>query len=472
MSVEHIIAFNLADTFYIGQLGADQLAAMSFTFPVVFTVGGISVGMGIAAGAIISRAIGEGDAARVRMLSTNALILSVALVAIVVLVGRTTIDPLFTAMGAGPELLPYIRDYMDIWYLGSIFLVVPMVGNSIIRAHGDAKTPGLTMALFALMNAALSPLLVFGMFGLPRMEIAGAAVATVITRALSLALALGILYYRDKVIEVSGRVISGFGQCSREIMAMGAPAAATQMIAPVSTLIITALVARYGADAVAAFGVATRIEALFLIPFMALSSGLAPFVGQNLGAGRTDRVREALKLSFLFSMLWGAGSFLVLILGGEMFARAFNDDAPQIPVLAASYLWMVGLALAGGGVTMLVGSALNPLGRPYLAAAISFLRFVLLYLPLGLLLSAPFEARGVFAAAAISYLAAGAASLWAIRYALANAKPAGRAQPPGPPPEAMALSGEGPPSPRPDQRPEEPQAGELKNPPAGSQSYP
>ena len=144
-----LVAFNVADTYFVGQLGAKHLAAMSFTFPVVMTLGSLAMGLGVGASSIIARAIGEGQHTRVQRFTTNSLILSVLAVGIFVTLGLFTIDPLFTALGADADILPLIRDYMQIWYFGMIFLVVPMVGNSAIRSAGNTTTPSLIMTIAA-----------------------------------------------------------------------------------------------------------------------------------------------------------------------------------------------------------------------------------------------------------------------------------------------------------------------------------
>jgi Na+-driven multidrug efflux pump len=122
-----ITTFNLVDTFFVAQLGTDELAAMGFIFPVVMFVQSIALGLGIGTASVVSRAIGEGDHRKVRRLTTDSLILAVLLVVVFVTVGLLTINPLFTLMGATPEILPLIREYMTIWYVGMIFVTVPMV---------------------------------------------------------------------------------------------------------------------------------------------------------------------------------------------------------------------------------------------------------------------------------------------------------------------------------------------------------
>lgn len=134
-----IAAFNLVDTYFVGQLGTAELAAMSFTFPVVMIVGSVAQGLGIGVSAVVSRAIGEKNEHRVKRLTTDGLLLSVLVVAGFVVLGLSTIDLVFRFLGATPEVLVLIEQYMRIWYLGVIAVVIPMVGNSAIRATGDTE---------------------------------------------------------------------------------------------------------------------------------------------------------------------------------------------------------------------------------------------------------------------------------------------------------------------------------------------
>jgi putative MATE family efflux protein len=186
LGIVSIVAFNLVDTFFVGQLGIPELAALSYTFPVVLVLGSLAIGLGTGASAVISRAIGEGNEHKVKRLTTDSLILAVLIVAAFAILGLFTIDRVFTMLGAPPNILPLIREYMRIWYIGSICVVVPMVGNSAIRAAGDTRTPGIIMMIAAVVNCIFDPLLIFGIGPFPRLEIAGAAIATVIARTTTL----------------------------------------------------------------------------------------------------------------------------------------------------------------------------------------------------------------------------------------------------------------------------------------------
>ena len=195
-----IMLFNLVDTFYISQIGARELVAISFTFPVTFTLMSFSFGIGIGAAAVISRAIGEGDQHRVQRLTTDSLLLVALIIICVAGLSFFALDSIFTLMGASTESLPLIKQYMIPWLSGVVFVVIPIVGNSAIRATGDTKTPSWIMIIAAGVNAVLDPLLIFGYGPFPELGIQGAAIATVISYISIMIAGLWVLGIREKML--------------------------------------------------------------------------------------------------------------------------------------------------------------------------------------------------------------------------------------------------------------------------------
>ncbi|MCG6283469.1 MATE family efflux transporter, partial [Vibrio diabolicus] len=173
-----ILMFNLVDTFFISLLGTDALAAISYTFPVTFGVNCITMGIGVGLSTSIGRLLGQGDAPNAARFSTHGVLLAVCLVAIASTLGFFTIEPLFLLLGAKAELIPLIEQYMQVWYLTIPLLVIPMAGNSAIRATGDTKTPAKMMMLAGAINGCLDPLLIFGYGPFPELGIQGAAIAS------------------------------------------------------------------------------------------------------------------------------------------------------------------------------------------------------------------------------------------------------------------------------------------------------
>lgn len=156
-----MMAFGAVDTFFIGLMGSEELAAISFTMPVTMVILNLVIGLSIGTSVLVSSAIGKEGMKNAARKSTDSLLFSVALVVLVSIVGYFTVDPLFTALGASELTLPYIHEYMDIWYLCIGFMVVPIIGNSVIRATGDTKWPSILMMGSGLINAVLDPIFIF-----------------------------------------------------------------------------------------------------------------------------------------------------------------------------------------------------------------------------------------------------------------------------------------------------------------------
>lgn len=412
-----MVAFNLVDTFFVGQLGTQELAALSFTFPVVMVIGSLAMGIGIGASAVISQAIGKGDHNRVKRLTTDSLVLSMLLVTFFVLFGLLTIRPFFSLLGATPEIVTLISQYMVIWYPGVLFLVIPMVGNNAIRATGDTKTPSAIMLVAVIFNVILDPLLIFGIGPFPMLGLAGAAIATVIARAITLVVALWVLYYRDEMITLELPPVKTVVDSWKSILYIGLPAAGTRLLYPVAMGVIMALVSMYGYEAVAAFGVGTRIEFLALTVIFSLSTVIGPFVGQNWGASRYDRVKLAVKYSNIFSIIWGVAMFVILALAARPIASLFNDD-PQVISIIVLYLWIVPIGYALFGVFQISNITLNVLNKPGHAAILMVMQMFGLYIPLAYLGSYLFGLQGIFFAVVLAYSLTGIASHFVLKRVL------------------------------------------------------
>ena len=169
-----LMTFNVVDTWFVGQLGTSELAAMSFTFPVVMTLVSVSIGLSAGTSSVLARAAGQDDHEQMQRLATDAIILTMLITLALSLVGYLTIDPLFLLLGAPENLLPLIREYMVPWYAGLVLMLLPMVTMGSLRATGEASTAGRLLIASAVLNVIIDPLLIFGLAGFPRLELAGA----------------------------------------------------------------------------------------------------------------------------------------------------------------------------------------------------------------------------------------------------------------------------------------------------------
>ncbi len=401
-----MIIFNLADTYYVGQLGEQQLAAISFTFPVVMVVHSIAAGIALGTSVIISKVVGEGNRHKVARLTTDSLVLSLLINAILIVFGLLTIEPLFSLLGAKGKILNDVKEYMLVWYSGMIMVVIPQIGNNIIRALGDTKTPGIIMAVAACTNIILDPLLIFGIGPFPSLGIKGAAIATVISRAITLIVAIYVLIAREKLLIFEKRKIGAMIESWKKIIYIGIPNSLIQMALPVGAGVVTRILASYGSHAVAGFGVASKIEYFALVFISALAVIMGPFIGQNLGAQKLERVSEGFKTGERFSLL--AGVFIAFFLGlfAKPIASVFNKDA-QVVATIAMYLRIVPLSYAFQGILKIGCTILNVFNKPYHSSALIIIQTFIIYIPLSILGAKFLGIKGVFAALAISFLITG-----------------------------------------------------------------
>lgn len=404
------------DAYFIGKLGSRELGAYGFSFPVSLVLNSLVMGLGIGTASVVSRTIGEGRAERIRQVTTHAFWMGLAVALILAGLGWLTLEPLFRQLGATPDVLPLIRQYMTVWYAGLPLILLPMIGNNAVRATGDTRTPSLALLTAAGLNVLFDPLLIFGWGIVPGLGLAGAALASVLSQGLTLAAILAVLGWREGMLEPALPRLRDLVESGRRIGAVAIPAAMTRIVFPLSMLLITGLVASHGSEAVAALAVAGRIETLVMIVVVALSASLVPFVGQNWGAGRPERARQGLRASLRFAVVWGLAASVALFLAAPQVARLFTDD-PRVIGPTVLYLRIVSWSLGFQGISALVSSAFNAVNRALYSTAITLVRMFALYVPLAYLGSYVWGLPGIFAGACAANVLAGVGSLvWGERF--------------------------------------------------------
>lgn len=411
-----IILYYLADTYFISLLGTSELAALSFTFPATILVTYFGVGLGIGTSALVARAIGSKQHELAAENSFASILLGYLIGFAFILPGFGLIGLLFPAMGAGPDLMPLIFQFMSIWYLGMPFLLVQFAGSSVLRACGNAKLHGILMTAGALLNAGLDPLLIFGIGPFPAMGIAGAALASVITWVIS-NLVIGFYLHRhERLLALHWPGLARLRGTWKKLLRITLPAALANMITPIATGIITATLARYGAHAVAAFGVVSRIEAFVMIVVLGMSMSLPPFISQNFGANLYNRVRQGLSLSLRFVLIWQFVLYAVVALAAPYIATIFTDDS-QVREVITVVLRILPASYAFQGMVILTASSFNALHAPRNALITSLVRFFVFYVPLALAGSALAGIEGLFTGAAVgNVLAAAVLARWITVY--------------------------------------------------------
>ena len=397
-----LMMFNIVDTFFISLLGTEPLAAVSFTFPVTFTVISLAIGLGIGTSAVIAKALGSNKIDEARFDASISLMVGVVLVIVLSSVGYLLIEPIFTLLGAGAQVLPLIHEYMNVWFIGSVFLITPMIGNSVLRASGDTKTPSIVMGGAGLINAVLDPILIFGFGPVPALGIQGAAIASVVAWSVAVVIILYILAVKKRLLSLKAgkQTVTG---AIRKILKIGLPAAGANMLTPVAMAVMTALVAHHGPEAVAAFGVGSRIESIASILVLALSMTLPPFVSQNFGAGKLCRVKEAYTGTLKFVMVWQFAIYVLLIAFSGVISQLFGKEQAVIDVIKL-FIYTIPLSYGLQGVIILSNSSFNALHKPMNALVLSVIRLFIFYVPFAYIGNEIAGLLGLFIGAAIGNL--------------------------------------------------------------------
>lgn len=401
-----IFSFEAVDLFFISRLGDAPLAAVSFTFPVIWLLIGIGIGFEAGASSCVARAVGRQDQGLARRLTTDTAILATIVAFILCVIGLFTIRPVFSLLGATEELMPLIEDYMGIWYWLEPAETAMWVCLAAVRARGNALLEGKIITTAALLNAALDPIFIFGLFGFPRLEIQGAALASLVANLVMLSYTLFHLHYRLNVFANPIAPLKEILDSWRHMLTIGIPAMVTNAIIPVSNGIVVAMIAAYGVDSVAGFGIAMRIEPMALIPFYALSAVSSPFAGQNFAAGEYQRLFEARRAITWFCLGFGALLILIFVFLAETVAGLFSDTE-AIQQIAVRYLWIVSVSYAAYGLVMSVCASFNGIGMPFPGVVISASRVIFIFLPLAFIGRWLFDLQGLFIAAAVANVMAG-----------------------------------------------------------------
>lgn len=399
-----INASSLADLYFISRLGTEQLAAFGFMMPVILVFLSIGWGLSIGAVSVLSRAYGEGRLDRVRRLLTDSIVIGVSAVLVTSTLGQIFMPHMFKAMGASDTVYQHIHAYLSLWYPAQFIIAFCSIANGAFRASGDTRLAGMAMALTAMLNILLDPLLIFGLGPFPAMGIAGAAMANISSFILSAIVLAVILMRRQMLAHLAP--LADFLFSARKILHVGLPAMLTQLITPLSASIIIWMVADFGKEAVAAMAIAARIEALALIFFYSMASGMMVFAGQNAGAGNFKRIQKAIRITAGYSISLGLIMAALFWIGADAIPALFNQDL-YIRSYAAHWMHIVPASLGFLGITLIAASVFNAIGNPLPSTTLMLARGLIIYVPLAWIGKLLFGFHGIMAATLVANVAIG-----------------------------------------------------------------
>ncbi len=412
LAILALMSAGVVDTIYLGHLSTNALAAVGFCFPIVFFGNSVNIGLGAGTLSAISRAIGRKDRELSAIHGASAILLTIAVMTIIVLASFFVISGILDIMGVTPEIKPLALVYLKYALPALIVMGLAMMTNNILRAGGEALLPSTIMISGAVLNIIIDPLLIFGIGPFPRMEIEGAALATLIANGLAAVFGLFVVVYYRRAASFAGLTWQRITASWAVILRVGLPATGTNVIVPVSILLVTAFIARnLGTTEVAAFTVVSRVEMLSLTLLYALSACIGAVTGQNGGAGLTDRVRETFVFCFKICFAWGAFIGVLLGLGANLVPQVFTKD-PAVIDLARAYFWIVPVTFAGYGSVFVAAAGLNALGRPSYGLTFTIIRSFAMLVPFIWFGVHLYGMTGVYMGVASANILAGAIALY------------------------------------------------------------
>ncbi|MFV0643398.1 MAG: MATE family efflux transporter [Sphingomonadaceae bacterium] len=395
IGVGAMMSIGLVDSYFIGQLGGAQLAAISFIYPVTGALASLGVGVMVGVNSVVARALGQGDQERAERRANFGI--AFATVVGLVLAGALLLanDTLFRLMQVTPDLMPYIRAYMIPFALGFPLSLMLMGFNGVLRGQGEARRTSVISITYASANWVLDPLLIAGHFGFPQLGVAGAAWASVAGWALACVMSVWLLKSTSLPFQPSQIMQCDMRATLAPIVRVAGPAALSNAINPVGLSVLTALMASQGQAAVAAFGAGGRVQSFAVVPLLGLSGAIGAIVGQNWGAGLHDRSRRAMQEAGWFCVFYGLGMALLLSFAGEWFGGLFSND-PQLVRSIATYLGISAWGYAGYGLLITANGALNAIGKASASLVQSVARVFLVMVPLAFVLRPLWGEEGIF----------------------------------------------------------------------------
>lgn len=406
--------YNVVDSIIVGRyLGDKALAAVGASFPIIFMVIALIIGIGIGSSVVISQYFGAKDFDKVKRAADTTYIFLFFAGIIITIVGLLSGEYIFRLMRLPEEILPMAKTYLDIYMYGLVLMFGFNSVSSILRGVGDSKTPLYFLIVSTFLNIFLDILFVLGF----KWGIAGAAWATVIAQAFSFVIAVIYLERLRHMLRITFKRLVFDWEIFWQSVRIGLPTGIQQTLVALGGMALMGIVNTFGTEVIAGFSAASRIDSLAVIPIMNFSASLSGFVGQNIGAGKVDRVKRGLwatiKMSVLFSVIITA---IILIWGDKMMV-VFTTN-PRVVDIGYHYLMVVSFFYVAFAVMFCINGLLRGAGAAVVPMYITLLSLWIVRIPLAYLLSKTFgmNEAGVWWSIPIGWLMGAIASSIYYRY--------------------------------------------------------
>ena len=388
--------YNVVDSIFVAKLSEDALTAVSLGFPVQMLMISVAIGTGVGVNSLLARRLGEKKINEAGMAASNGLMLAVVSSLVFALFGFLGIDWYFQTFTDNAELARMGSDYISICTIWSFGVFVAITSNQIIQATGDTVYSMLAQLAGALTNIILDPIMIFGLFGFPRLEVAGAAIATVAGQILSMILSIYFNKTKIKHISIS---FKGFRPNKRiifEIYRVGLPSIVMQAIGSIMVFGMNKILILFSQTAVAVFGIYFKLQSFIFMPVFGLVNGMVPIVGYNYGAKNRERILSVIKLAMLFAVgIMTAGVLIFKLLPSFLLTTLF-DASPEMLSVGVPALQIICLHFIPAAVAIVLANTFQALGNGIYSLIMSFCRQIGCILPVAYLMARFFGLNAVW----------------------------------------------------------------------------
>lgn len=374
--------YNLVDTFFVGMLNSNPaMGAVSIAFPIFMIIVAIGQTIGVGSGSYISRLLGAKDYNTAKQVAVTSIITAVVVGIIISVLGLLFIDNILIMTGATEELFYESKSYLFYILIASVFTLLNMTMNNLVRAEGSAMYSMIAITLGALINVVLDPLLIFTF----NMGVAGASLATAISQAVSTVFLFGYYITGRSSISLSLKYFSFNWLIYKEILTIGLPSFARQALSSLALTLVNFAVIPFGDAAVASIGIILRVTSLGTYVLFGIAQGLQPIVSYNFGAGNLSRVREALNYALIVSSIFCLSLSGMLILFAKDIINLFSSHTAVL-TMGSNSLKLVVLLLVFNGFQIIITTYFQSLGRSKEAFLLAISRQGLFFAPIVVIL--------------------------------------------------------------------------------------
>ena len=380
------VIYNLADTFWLGRLGAEAVAAISIGFPLVFLIVSIGAGITVAGTTLVAQYMGADNQEMTNKVTAQIFLFVLSLSVVLGGIGVLFNKNILIMMGTPSNILADASAYLNIISAGVPFMFMFFIFSALLRGYGDTKTPMKFMIFSSLLNIVLDPFIIFGIGFFPALGVEGAAYATIFSRAVAGVIGIYLLFTGRKGLTLKLKYLKPDFSVLKKIIVIGFPSAAEQSIVALGMTLLMSIVSQFGTMVVAAYGIGSRILSVVMLPSRGLATATTTMVGQNLGAENIKRAESSAWKStgIIFVTL------TVLAIISNLFPRAiigvFNSN-PEVIEIGVSFLRVVGFSFGFLGVRFVIGGSFRGAGNTVVAMVLAIIALWGLRLPLAQILS-------------------------------------------------------------------------------------